>query len=96
MQAIIYSPTKNAMQSGKGNLNKWVLEFEHDGSKEIDFLSGWTSTRDTQQQVILNFISQEEAENFAKKHKMDYEIIELKRNKKIIKAYADNFKPKFW
>ena len=50
MQVRIYKPAKTAMQSGQRNTKEWVLETEP-APKEIDPLMGWTSSRDTMQQV---------------------------------------------
>ena len=50
MQVRIYKPAKTAMQSGQRNTQDWLLESEP-APKEIDPLMGWTSSRDTMQQV---------------------------------------------
>ena len=55
MQVRIYKPAKTAMQSGQRNTKEWVLETEP-APKEIDPLMGWTSSRDTMQQVKLQFL----------------------------------------
>jgi len=36
----IYQPTKNAMQSGRANLARWVLEYEPSERKATDPLMG--------------------------------------------------------
>ncbi len=54
MQVRIFKPAKTAMQSGTGNTHEWVLEPEP-SRKEIDPLMGWTSSRNTMQQVRLFF-----------------------------------------
>ena len=56
MQVRIYKPAKTAMQSGQRNTKEWVLETEP-APKEIDPLMGWTSSRDTMQQVQLHFLT---------------------------------------
>ena len=60
MQVRIYKPTKTAMQSGQRNTKEWLLESEP-APGEIDPLMGWTSSRDTMQQVKLYFATLEEA-----------------------------------
>ena len=78
------------MQSGLGKNNKWVLEFEtKDPSKNP--LMGWESSTDTYTELKLEFSTKELAINYAKKKKIDYEVIEPKKRKIIKKSYADNF-----
>ena len=91
-KAKIYIPSKSAMQSGKGKSNKWLLEFNK-SKTENDYLMNWVSSNDTQSQVKLFFSSKDEAIVYAKKNNIDFEVIEPKKNKLIIKSYADNFLP---
>ena len=78
------------MQSGLGKTNKWILEFEtKDPTKNP--LMGWESSNDTYTELKLEFTSKELAINYAKKMKIDFEIIEPKKRKIIKKSYADNF-----
>ncbi|MBI1262452.1 MAG: ETC complex I subunit [Rhizobiales bacterium] len=91
-RARIYKPAKTAMQSGRAKTRKWVLEFEPDHARQIDPLMGWTSSRDTQTQLLLRFDTQEEAVAYANKHGIEFQISEPKTQKRSIKAYADNFK----
>ena len=89
-KAKIYSPNKSAMQSGLGKSNKWILEFEtKDPSKNP--LMGWESSSDTYSELNLEFKSKEDAIEYAKKNKIDYELIEPKTRKINKKSYADNF-----
>ena len=78
------------MQSGRGKLKKWVLEFETK-DPSINPLMGWESSSDTLTELKLEFSSKELAINYAKKKKIDYEVIEPKKRKVVKKAYADNF-----
>ncbi|MEK9893608.1 MAG: ETC complex I subunit [Pelagibacteraceae bacterium] len=89
-KAKIYIPSKSAMQSGKGKSNKWLLEFNK-SKTENDYLMNWVSSNDTQSQVKLFFSSKDEAIAYAKKNNINFEVIEPKKNKLIIKSYADNF-----
>ncbi len=78
------------MQSGTAKNNKWVLEFiTKDPTKNP--LMGWESSSDTLTELKLEFSSKELAINYAKKKKIDFELIEQKKRKTIIKSYADNF-----
>ena len=89
-KAKIYSPNKSPMQSGLGKVNKWILEYEtKDPTKNP--LMGWESSSDTFTEIKLTFNSKELAINYAKKKKIDYEIIESKKRKTVKKSYADNF-----
>ena len=78
------------MQSGLGKIDKWILEFEiKDPSKNP--LMGWESSSDTLSELKLEFTTKDLAINYAKKMKIEYEIIEPKRRKIVKKSYADNF-----
>ena len=78
------------MQSGLGKSNKWVLEFETN-NPTTNPLMGWESSNDTYSELKLEFSTKELAINYAKKKKIDYEIIEPKKRKTVKKSYADNF-----
>ena len=52
---------------------------------------GWESSSDTLSEVKLEFSTKELAIDYAKKKKIDYEIIEPKKRKIVKKSYADNF-----
>ena len=89
-KAKIYKPSKTAMQSGIKKFDKWVLEFitEKPG---INPLMGWESSTDTSSEIKLEFSSKELAIEYAKKNKINYELIESKIRKIIKKSYAENF-----
>jgi hypothetical protein len=89
-KAKIYIPNKNPMQSGIGKTNKWILEFETQNSSNNP-LMGWESSSDTYTELKLEFSSKELAIDYAKKKKIDYELIEPKQRKTVKKSYADNF-----
>ena len=89
-KARIYIPSKSAMQSGIGKSKKWILEFEtKDPTKNP--LMGWESSTDTLSELKLEFSSKELAINYAKKMKIEFEVIEPKKRKIVKKSYADNF-----
>ena len=52
---------------------------------------GWESSTDTLDELRLEFPSKDLAINYAKKMKIDFEIIEPKKRKIVKKSYADNF-----
>ena len=89
-KAKIYIPTKTAMQSGRGKIKKWVLEFATKDSS-INPLMGWESSTDTLGEVILKFSSKEQAIEYAKTNNISYTVIEPKKKEFVIKSYADNF-----
>ena len=89
-KAKIYIPTKTAMQSGKGNTLKWILEFETLDTGINPFM-GWETSTDTMSEVKLEFDSKELAINFAKKNNIEYYIIEPQKRKIVKKSYTDNF-----
>ena len=89
-KAKIFKPKKTATQSGLGKTDKWILEFQtNDPTKNP--LMGWESSSDTYTELRLEFSSKELAINYAKKKKIDFELIETKERKIVKKSYADNF-----
>ena len=89
-KAKIYIPNKNPMQSGLGKTIKWILKFETNDPTENP-LMGWESSDDTFTELKLEFSSKELAIEYAKKNKIDVEIIEPRKRKTVKKSYADNF-----
>ena len=78
------------MQSGTAKSNRWILEFiTKDPTKNP--LMGWESSSDTLSELKLEFSSKELAIKYAKKKKIDFDILEPKKRKTIKKSYADNF-----
>ena len=89
-RAKIYKPAKTAMQSAEGNTRNWLLEFDTLNTG-ISPLMGWESSKDTMSEVKLEFLTKEQAINYAKKNNIDYYIIEPQKRKIIKKSYSDNF-----
>jgi hypothetical protein len=89
-KAKIYKPTKTAMQSGLGKLDKWLLEFKTKDTG-INPLMGWESSTDTLSELKLEFSTKELAVEYAKKNKIKYDLIEYNKKKIIKKSYSDNF-----
>ena len=78
------------MQSGFGKTDKWLLEFQT-LNPTINPLMGWESSSDTLSELNLEFSSKDLAIEYAKKNKIDFEIIEPQKRKTVKKSYADNF-----
>ena len=89
-KAKIYIPSKTATQSGLGKEDIWVLEFETKDTT-TNPLMGWESSNDTLGEIRIEFSTKENAINYAKKKKIDFEIIEPKKRKTVKKSYSDNF-----
>jgi len=89
-KAKIYIPTKNAMQSGLGKSDKWIIEFNTKNTG-TNPLMGWESSTDTLSELKLEFSTKELAIDYANKNKIDFEIVEPQKRKIIKKSYADNF-----
>ncbi len=78
------------MQSGLGKTNKWILEYETKNPTKNP-LMGWESSSDTLSELKLEFSTKELAINYAKKNRINFELIEPKKRKVVKKSYADNF-----
>ena len=89
-KAIIYIPNKSPMQSGLAKTTKWILEFKTNDPTRNP-LMGWESSNDTLTELKLEFSSKELAIKYAKKKKIDFDILEPRKRKIIKKSYADNF-----
>ena len=89
-KAKIYKPAQTVMQSGVKKYEKWVIEFITEDTG-VNPLMGWESSTDTYTELKLEFSSKELAINYAKKKKIDFDLIEPKKRKTVKKSYADNF-----
>ena len=89
-KAKIYIPSKTAMQSGLGKLDKWIIEFKTKNTG-VNPLMGWESSTDTLSELKLEFSTKELAIDYAKKNKIKFELIEPQKRKVVKKSYADNF-----
>ncbi len=91
MRAVIYNPTKSAMQSGYGH-SSWILEFSPSpNSMSLDSTMGWTSSSDMMKEVVMRFSSKDLAIKYAMDNNIEYEVIEPIVRKIIKKSYSDNF-----
>ena len=91
MPARIYKPSRSAMQSGKGKSKEWYIEFERSAAPTADPLMGWSSG-DTSTQVKLQFETQAEAEDYAKRNGIAYTVKPVSPVRLNKKSYSDNFK----
>lgn len=92
MDARIYQPTKTAMQSGRGNTKKWLLEYEPAEKKVNDPLMGWVGSGDMNGQIRLRFATKDEAVAYAERHGIPFQVIEPHQRSIRPKSYADNFR----
>ncbi len=90
-QARIYQPPKSAMQSGRANVQCWVLEYEPDHKHPQEPLMGWTTCYDTRDQIRLRFATKEDAVAYAERNGIAYEVIEKRTRRFRTQAYSDNF-----
>ena len=89
-KAKIYKPSKTAMQSGLKKFDKWVIEFITNDTS-INPLMGWESSDDTLSELKIEFANKDLAVEYAKKNKIDFELIEPQKRKVNKKSYSDNF-----
>ena len=92
MTARIYQRPKNAMQSGKALTDQWILEFAPAEAKRADPLMGWAGSGDTQQQVVLKFAAQADAQAYADRYGIEARVTATPPKRLKIQAYADNFR----
>ncbi|WP_417308680.1 ETC complex I subunit [Devosia sp.] len=92
MTARIYRPAPNAMQSGRGKSKEWVLIHEQAAPRSIEPLMGYTSTTDTRAQIKLTFDTLEEAESYAQRNGIPYQVMPEHRPSVKRASYADNFR----
>ena len=92
VQARIFKPAKNAMQSGRAQTRKWVLEYEPASRRDPDPLMGWSSAQDTLNQVQLRFDTLDEAIAYAATHELQYSLLSPNERSPKSKSYADNFR----
>ena len=89
-KAKIFKPTKTAMQSGLAKTDKWVIEYIVD-QPGVNPLMGWESSTDTFSELNLEFSSKDKAIEYAKKNKIEFEIVGENKRKIVKKSYSDNF-----
>ena len=92
MKVRIFQPSKNAMQSGRANTGKWVLEYELETKRQPEHLMGWTSSGDTLNQVRLKFKTADDAVAYAEARGWDYTVLTPQERRVVPRNYVDNFK----
>jgi hypothetical protein len=93
-KARIFRAPKSAMQSGRGRVGDWLLQFEPLEAKRIDPLTGWSGSGDTNAQVTLRFPTADAAVAYAQAKGIPHEVeapAPLRADIKP-KSYADNFR----
>jgi len=78
MEARLYRPAKNAMQSGRAIGKAWVMEYAPVAPRTRDPLTGWTSAEDTLGQVKMTFANKESALAFAESRGIAVSVGEIK------------------
>ena len=91
MDARIFKPKRSSMQAGRGNTQKWVLEFIRGGERSTDPLMGWTSIDDTAGQIRLEFETRDQAIAYARREGLTFQVEEPREPKRLVKSYAQNF-----
>lgn len=79
------------MQSGRGNIRRWRLEFDQEAARHVEPLMGWTSNSDMRQELCLYFDDKESAVAFCERHDVPYRLMEPRKRKVRTKSYAENF-----
>ncbi|KCZ93482.1 putative NADH-quinone oxidoreductase [Hyphomonas johnsonii MHS-2] len=80
------------MTSGRGQTHTWYLEFvKPDARRTADPVMGWTSIDDTSGQVRLEFETQEEAVDYARREGLVFRVEESRERKRLVKSYSENF-----
>ncbi|XP_078044252.1 NADH:ubiquinone oxidoreductase subunit 18 [Augochlora pura] len=86
----IYSPAKNAMQSGTNNTHVWEIDFDTRERWENPLI-GWTSTGDPQSNLKVQFRSDKEAIAHCEKMGWDYYVQKKNVNNPKPRSYGTNF-----
>jgi hypothetical protein len=90
--ARIYKPARNAMQSGQGKSDRWLLEYDAEAARSFDPLMGYTSSTDMKSQIKLWFDSKEDAIAYAAKNGIACRVEEPAEATRKAVSYSDNFK----
>jgi hypothetical protein len=92
MEARIYQPARNALQSGQANTRNWIVEYEPEEAKQTDALMGWVGSGDMRGQLKLKFDSKEDAIAYVERHAIPYTVRDPEKRRQRPKSYADNFR----
>ncbi|MDG1286856.1 MAG: ETC complex I subunit [Rickettsiales bacterium] len=89
--ALIYRPSKSAMQSGTRNMNQWKLEIRSDSETFVDPTMGWIGGVDTTRQLNISFDTHKEAVSYCESKGIFWSDATPKERKLKPKSYANNF-----
>ena len=92
MQAHIYQPARNAMQSGRAKTENWVLEYDGQTRRAPGGIMGWTTADNTLGEVRMTFATRDDAEAYARKHGLEYTVSAPHERVVTPVNYVDNFK----
>ena len=93
VEARIRQRIKSSMQSGRGNIGAWLLEYEPAEAKHPDPLTGWAGSGDTRDQVTLSFPTLDAAKDYCARNGLAYHVTPNAGARSLkLQAYADNFK----
>ncbi len=93
MDVRIYQPARATTQSGQGKTHEWILEYEPATSRQPEALMGWTSSKDTLNQIRLRFPTREDAVCYAERKGMNYSCQEPAVRFVRPKNFTDRFRP---
>mgnify|MGYP001035839361 CR=1 FL=1 len=94
MSVIIKEQKKHPTQPTNTN-TVWVLSYLPTEDKATDNIMGWISSGDTKQQLKIKFDTLKQAESYAKKQDLDYQIDPLDKSEErapIVKSYLDIYR----
>lgn len=86
----IFKLSKNAMQSGTNNIQKWRLEFDA-WERWENRLMGWTSTGDPLSNTIVEFSELEDAIAYCEKNQWNFEVEYPQKLRRLKKSYGANY-----
>jgi len=89
-KVLIKRPTKNPMQSGTANQQKWILRWDTKERWENP-LMGWTSTADPLSNMEMSFPDKESAIALCERNGWPYELQDPTVKPPRHKSYAGNF-----
>lgn len=88
----IYKDYKMPTQSGRSNIDEWILEFMSIDDRFQEQIMGWTGSKNMYpNEVKLRFENKNQAITFAKKNKLEFFIKEPIKQNKTIKSYLNNY-----
>ena len=80
------------MQSGRGNTELWVLEYEPEVPLKVDPLMGYNSSTDMRRQIRLEFSTSAEAVAYAERNHIPFRLFEEQDPAPKKLSSSDNFR----